>query len=175
MKQVLIGLIIIAISFIGGMYFGMKSQPEMTITRIVFDTIPNENPDTVFIIKTAEIEIIDTLIIDTSRIDTIKAPIFYHVANTDIEVGNWKNQIEYNTQTQEFSISHYEFQIIVPRIEQAASKVVSFGVQATYYGGEKPRFALSALLGFPRIVNNLYIKFGAISDESIGIGLCYIF
>jgi len=30
-------------------------------------------------------------------------------------------------------------------------------------------------LGFPRIIDNLYVKFGAISDESIGIGICYIF
>lgn len=176
MKQILIGLVILAISFAGGYYLGTKTQPEsITTPIIVFDTIQVDNPDTVFITQTAEIETLDTLIIDTSRTDTIYAPILYHIAKTDIEVGNWKIHIEYNTQIQEFKIDYSEFQEVVPRILYAEKKAISLGVQSIGYFGEESKLSLSFMIGFPRILDNLYITLGAISDEAIGIGITYIF
>lgn len=177
MKQVLIGLIILAILFVGDIFIRKHFQPEpITTARIIFDTVQVENPDTIFITRTAEIEILDTLIIDTSRTDTVYAPIIHHKAKTDIEIGNWKVLIEYNTHTQKFEIDYFEFQVVIPSIQYAEKKSIEVGFLSTYFYKEKnSKFELALLAGFPRILNNFYIKFGAISDGSIGIGLLYVF
>ncbi len=183
MKKFFAIMLILIVAFGVGYYLGNKKRyvPTETESVIVFDTIYISEPNTIYITKDAEVIYrVDTTVV--TEYLTIEHPPTHiieskdaYIARTDIEVGDHKIHIEYDSAQRKFNIQHYRFKEVIPRIERALIPSVEIGVQASLYTGKEPMLNLTALIGFPRIINKLYLNLGAHSDKSIGIGLTYIF
>lgn len=183
MKKAFAIILILFVAFGAGYYLGSKGRniPQDMESVIVYDTVYIEMPDTIFITKDAEViyKTDTTVVTEYLTVEQPEAHIIEfddtYIAQTDIEVGDHRVHIEYDSATRKFNIEHYRFREVIPRIERAPIPAVVVGVQASLFTGKEPMLNLTGLIGFPRIINNLYLNFGAHSDKSIGVGLTYIF
>lgn len=182
LSTIIFGLLILAVGFVAGWYVLSKEEVSVPDLRIVYDTLFVDNADTVYVAKQAQILYIpDTTVITETEYVTIE-PVpaqqdtsNNYIAHTEIEVGDYRIGIQYNTQSQLFSFQYHKFREIIARIEMPSIPAIKFGAQATLYSGKKSMLGLNVLVGFPRIFDKLYLNLGAISDASVGIGLTYIF
>ncbi|HEX37677.1 MAG TPA: hypothetical protein ENG70_02300 [Candidatus Cloacimonetes bacterium] len=176
LSSVIAGLLILAVGFGAGWYVSSKEH-EITVPelRIVWDTVYVEKPvavrDTLYPILTLKRDgrhLPATMGTKVQDGDSLYAEVPY-------EFDNYKINIKYNLIDNTFEIDRYKTYERIPRIEVPEIPAIKFGTQASLFTGKKTMLGLGLLVGFPRIIDNLYLNFGAISDASVGIGLTYIF
>ncbi len=182
--SVVIGIIIlIVVGFVIG-----KSTAKVPDTEIIYktekeyitkvDTVWVRQPVIEYIERDALVDTIFVAVVDTivELGDTTEVIDDYTetIAEAEIAFDNYKAWVKYFYQRQVFEFQYEKlYDIYIEKIPILSK--FKYGVNADFSFGEKRRrLNINVLFGFPHLINNLYLKLGASSDETINLGMTYI-